>query len=126
VATAWLPSRSDAVAQSRSPALARAARACGGDDLFGVDSLHADRGRAEVGVLALDDVDRDPLAGEFQRVGVAQLVRGGWEWPELAAAAGAVRLRSRVFVTHMVRAGGAEVEALERTTHALALERRAP
>jgi hypothetical protein len=39
--------------------------------------LEVDRRRAEVGVpeLALDDVERDALAGELQRVRVAQLVR---------------------------------------------------
>ena len=49
----------------------------GGDDLLGVDALQIDRGRAEVGVaeLSLDDVERDALAGEFDRVGVAKLVR---------------------------------------------------
>jgi len=48
----------------------------GGDDLLGVDSLDIDRRRAEVGVpeRALDDVERDALAGELQRVRVAQLV----------------------------------------------------
>ena len=55
----------------------RAACAHGGDDFLGVDSLQVDRGRAEVGVpeLALDDVERDALAGELKRVRVAQLVR---------------------------------------------------
>ena len=49
----------------------------GGDDLFGVDALQVDAGRAEVGVteLALDHVERDALAGELDGVGVAQLVR---------------------------------------------------
>jgi hypothetical protein len=43
----------------------------------GSDCLQVDRGRAEVGVpeLTLDAVERDALAGELQRVGVAQLVR---------------------------------------------------
>jgi hypothetical protein len=49
----------------------------GGDDLSGVDALQVDRGGAEVCVaeLALDDVERDALAGELDGVGVAQLVR---------------------------------------------------
>jgi hypothetical protein len=49
----------------------------GGDDLLRVDALEVDGGRAEVGVaeLALDDVQRHALAGEFERVRVAQLVR---------------------------------------------------
>ena len=39
--------------------------------------MDVDRGGAEVGVteLALDDVERDALASELERVGVAQLVR---------------------------------------------------
>ena len=39
--------------------------------------MEVDRRRAEVGVpeLALDDVERDALAGELQRVRMAQLVR---------------------------------------------------
>jgi hypothetical protein len=39
--------------------------------------LQVDRRRAEVGMpeLALDDVERDALAGELQRVRMAQLVR---------------------------------------------------
>jgi hypothetical protein len=54
-----------------------AAGADGGDDLLGVDSLQVDRGRAEIGVaeLALDDVQRDALAGELERVRMAQLMR---------------------------------------------------
>ena len=61
--------------------------------------LQVDRGRAEVGVaeLALDDVERHALAGELDRVGVAQLVRRepapharlGGEPAELDAHAGA-------------------------------------
>ena len=49
----------------------------GGDDLFGVDALQVDRGRAEVGVgeLALDHVERHAFAGELDGVGVAELVR---------------------------------------------------
>src|SRR3954451_9291616 len=49
----------------------------GGDDLLGVDPLQVDAGGAEVGVpeLALDDVERDVLAGELERMRVAQLVR---------------------------------------------------
>ena len=48
-----------------------------GDDLFSVDALEIDRGRAEVGVaeLALDHVERHALAGELDGMGVAQLVR---------------------------------------------------
>jgi hypothetical protein len=55
----------------------RSACVHGRDDLLGVDALQVDRGRAEIGVaeLALDDVERDSLAGEFDRVGMAQLVR---------------------------------------------------
>jgi magnesium-transporting ATPase (P-type) len=49
----------------------------GGDDLFGVDALPVDRGRAELGVaeLALDDVERHAFAGEFDGAGVAQRVQ---------------------------------------------------
>jgi hypothetical protein len=71
----------------------------GGDDLLGVDPLQVDRRRAEVGVaqLALDDVQRDALTGELERVRVAQLMRReaapdarlGREPPELAADGGA-------------------------------------
>jgi hypothetical protein len=45
----------------------------GGDDLFGVDPLQVDRGRAEAGAaeLSLDDVERHAFAGELDRVGVA-------------------------------------------------------
>jgi hypothetical protein len=48
----------------------------GGDDLLGVDSLQVDRGRAEVRVaeLALDDVERNPLAGELERMSVSELM----------------------------------------------------
>jgi hypothetical protein len=48
----------------------------GGDDLGVVDALQVDGSDAEVGVpqLALDDVERDALVGEFDGVGVAQLV----------------------------------------------------
>src|SRR5215213_4249814 len=48
-----------------------------GDDLFDVDALQVDRGRAEVRVaeLALDHVKRHALAGELDGVGVAELVR---------------------------------------------------
>jgi hypothetical protein len=48
----------------------------GGDDLGGVDPLQINRGDAEVGVpqLALDDVERDALVGEFDGVGVAELL----------------------------------------------------
>ncbi len=48
----------------------------GCDDLFGVDALQVDRGRAEVGVaeLALDHVERHALTRELDGVGVAQLV----------------------------------------------------
>ena len=54
-----------------------AAAVDGGDDLLGVDALQVDRGGVEVGVaeLALDDVERDALAREFDGVGVAELVR---------------------------------------------------
>jgi hypothetical protein len=47
------------------------------DDLLGVDALQVNRGRAEVGVaeLALDDVERHAFAGDFDGVGVAQLMR---------------------------------------------------
>src|SRR5215207_2787172 len=49
----------------------------GGDDLFGVDALQVDRGRAEVRVaeLTLDHVQRHAFARELDGVGVAQLVR---------------------------------------------------
>jgi hypothetical protein len=48
-----------------------------GDDLLGVDALQVDGRGAKVGVteLALDDVQRHPLAREFERMRVAQLVR---------------------------------------------------
>jgi hypothetical protein len=48
-----------------------------GDDLFGIDALEVDAGRAEVGVteVALDDVQRHALAGELEGVGVAELMR---------------------------------------------------
>jgi hypothetical protein len=69
------------------------------DDLLGVDSLQIDRGRAEIGVaeLALDDVERDALAGELERMRVAQLMRrepapdagAGGEAAELGADGGA-------------------------------------
>ena len=47
----------------------------GVDDLARVDSLQVDRGHAEVAVseLALDDVERDALAGELDRVRVPEL-----------------------------------------------------
>jgi hypothetical protein len=43
----------------------------------GVDALEIDGGHAGVAVaeLALDDVQRDALAGEFDRVRVTQLMR---------------------------------------------------
>jgi hypothetical protein len=48
----------------------------GGDDLLNVDALQVDARGAEVGMpeLALDDVERNALAGELDGVGVAQLV----------------------------------------------------
>jgi hypothetical protein len=48
----------------------------GVDDFARVDRLQVGRRGAEVGVpeLALDDVDWDPLTGEFDRVRVPQLV----------------------------------------------------
>jgi hypothetical protein len=48
----------------------------GGDDLLGIDALEVDRGRAEVGVteLALDDVERDALPCQLERVRVAELM----------------------------------------------------
>ena len=48
-----------------------------GDDLLGVDALQVDRRGAEVGVseLSLDDVQGNALAGEFDCVGVAELMR---------------------------------------------------
>jgi hypothetical protein len=54
----------------------RSARAHG-DDLLGVDPLQVDRRGAEVGVaeLALDDVERNALTGELERMRVAQRVR---------------------------------------------------
>ena len=66
--------------QSRSPALADiigARRVRTVAMILGVDPLQVDRRGAEVGVpeLALDDVERDALAGEFERVRVAQLER---------------------------------------------------
>ncbi len=77
----------------------RAARAHGGDDLLGVDSLRVDRRGAEVGVaeLALNDVERHALTRELERTRVAQLMRRdpapdaclGREAPELAANGGA-------------------------------------
>jgi hypothetical protein len=55
----------------------RAARAHGRDDLLGVDPLQVDRRGAEIGVaeLALDDVERNALARELERMRVAQLMR---------------------------------------------------
>ena len=49
----------------------------GVDDFGVVDALEVDRGDAEVGVseLALDDDQRDALAGHLDGVGVAELVR---------------------------------------------------
>src|SRR5215212_6463367 len=49
----------------------------GVDDLGVVDALEVDGGDAEVGVaeLALDDDQRDALAGHLDGVGVAELVR---------------------------------------------------
>jgi hypothetical protein len=49
----------------------------GVDDFAEVDALQVGRGGAEVGIaeLALDDVDRDALAGQLDRVSVAELVR---------------------------------------------------
>jgi hypothetical protein len=48
----------------------------GGDDLGVVDPLRVDGRDAEVGMpeMALDDVERDALVGELDRVCVAQLV----------------------------------------------------
>ena len=42
-----------------------------------VDAVQLDRGHVEVAVaeLGLDDVERDAFAREFDRVGVAELVR---------------------------------------------------
>jgi hypothetical protein len=64
-----------ALDQSCRPALADIIGAHRDDDLLGVDSLQVDAGRAEIGMaeLALDDVQRNALAGEFERVGVAAL-----------------------------------------------------
>src|SRR4051794_7625994 len=49
----------------------------GVNDLGAVDALEVDRGDAEVGVpeLALNDDQRDTLAGHLDGVGVAELVR---------------------------------------------------
>ena len=49
----------------------------GGDDLGVVNPLQIDGRDPEVGVpqLALDDVERDALVGELDRVRMAQLVR---------------------------------------------------
>jgi hypothetical protein len=46
------------------------------DDLGVVDALQVDRGDPEVGVseLALEDDERDALAGHLDRVGVAKLM----------------------------------------------------
>src|SRR3954469_22290198 len=46
------------------------------DDLVRADALQVDRRDAEVAVaeLALDDVERDAFVGEFDGVGVAELV----------------------------------------------------
>jgi hypothetical protein len=72
-----------------------APRAHGRDDLLRIDPLEVDRGRAEAGMaeLALDDVQRNALASELERVRVSQLMRRepapdarlGAEAPELAA-----------------------------------------
>src|SRR5215211_5862735 len=77
----------------------RAAGAHGRDDLLRVDPLQVDRRGAEIHMpqLALDDVQRYALAGELERVRVAQLVRRepppgagpGSDPPELAAHGGA-------------------------------------
>jgi hypothetical protein len=50
----------------------------GGDDLGVVDPLEIDGGHAEVGLpqLALDDVERDPLVGEFDGMGVGGVGAG--------------------------------------------------
>jgi hypothetical protein len=55
----------------------RRAGAHGRGDLLGVDPLQGNRGRTELGVaeLALDDVQRNALASELERVRVAQLLR---------------------------------------------------
>jgi hypothetical protein len=77
--------------------------------------LEVDRRRAEVGVaeLALDDVERDALAGELQRVRVAQLVRReptpdpslSGEPAELGAAAAPDHGRPRVGPSIMQNSG---------------------
>ncbi len=71
----------------------------GRDDLLDIDSLQVDAGRPEVRMpkLPLDDVQRHALAGELDRVRVAELVRRetsphsspGRERAELAANRGA-------------------------------------
>ena len=55
------------------------------DDLRRVDALQVSAGCAEVGVpeLTLDDVDRDPLAGQFNSVPVSELM-----WSESASHTG--------------------------------------
>jgi hypothetical protein len=48
------------------------------DDLGAVDALQVDRGDSQVAMpeLALDDDQRHALVGEFDSVGMAELVRG--------------------------------------------------
>jgi hypothetical protein len=77
----------------------RPAAVDGLDDLVRVDAPQIDRRHAEVAVteLALNDVERHALAGEFDRVRVTQLVRrkpalnsgARCEPPELGADGGA-------------------------------------
>lgn len=75
----------------------------GGDDLLGVDALQIDRRCAEVRVaeLTLDDVQRDTLASELERVSVAQLVRR-----EAPSRAGLGRQAAKLNANRGVRAAG--------------------
>jgi hypothetical protein len=77
----------------------------GADHLGVVDSLQIHGCDAEVGVaeLALDDVERDALAGELERVRVAQLVRA--ELPGARARGGLVEVVSAPSPEKIMAAG---------------------